>query len=97
MRRTYAYNSITIGTLVGILVVFSTESLALGIITMLAVSAVGFVLIRLIENALYSGVDKAVDAAVDAYGRHKAKKASAQITVQNVQDRKLPVNRWPKD
>ena len=78
MRRTYAYNSITIGTLVGILVVVSTENLALGIIALLAVSVVGFIVIRLIENALYAGMNKAVDAAVDAYGRHKAKKACAQ-------------------
>ncbi len=78
MRRTYAYNSITIGTLVGILVVLSTENLALGIIALLAVSVVGFLVIRLIENALYAGMNKAVDAAVDAYGRHKAKKACAQ-------------------
>lgn len=82
MRRTYAYNSITIGTLVGILVVVSTENLALGIIALLAVSAVGFVLIRLLENALYKGMNKAVDAAVDAYSRRKANKAAQNAAAQ---------------
>ncbi len=63
MRKTYAYNSIIIGVLVGLLVYVSTESILLGILALVGVSVVGFILIRLLENAISKGVDTAVDAA----------------------------------
>lgn len=71
MRTTYAYNSITIGVLVGI-VVYATSngSIALAILATLAVSVIGFVIIRVLENA----IDKGADAAYDAAVRHIQKK-----------------------
>ena len=74
MRKTYAYNSITIGVLVGILAYASSQSAVLGIAACLGVSVVGFIVIRLIENAVDKGVDKAVDAAGKAWQAHKQKK-----------------------
>lgn len=77
MRKTYAYNSIIFGALLGMLVYVSADSIALGIVTCVAVSVVGFIIIRLIENAINKGVDKAVDSVSNAYRKHKAKKDSA--------------------
>ena len=74
MRKTYAYNSIIIGVLVGILAWASTESAVLGIVACIGVSIVGFVLIRLIEKAIGKGVDAAVDAATKAYQKRKEQK-----------------------
>ena len=46
----------------------------LGILVCVAVSIVGFIIIRAIETAVSKGVDKAVDAAGKAYQRHKEQK-----------------------
>ena len=74
MRKTYAYNSIIIGVLVGILAYTSTESAILGIGACLGVSIVGFIVIRLLENAISRGVDHADDRAAEAWENHKNKK-----------------------
>ena len=74
MRKTYAYNSIIIGVLLGLLVYVSTENVILAIATCLAASVVGFIIIRLIENALYKGVDKAADAVSKVWQKHKDNK-----------------------
>lgn len=74
MRKTYAYNSIIIGVLVGLLVGASTENIVLAILALLGVSIVGFVVIRLIENLISNLIDKGVDAAGKAYRNHKARK-----------------------
>lgn len=71
MRKTYAYNSIIIGVLVGLLAWASTESVVLGVLACVGVSIVGFVIIRLIEQAVSKGVDAAADAAAKAYRKHK--------------------------
>ena len=71
MRKTYAYNSIIIGVLVGLLAWVSTENVVLGILACIGVSIVGFVIIRLIEKAIGKGVDAAADAAAKAYRKHK--------------------------
>ena len=76
MRKTYAYNSIIIGILIGILVYVSSDSLILAILACLGISVVGFVVIRLLEKALSRGVDKAVDAATKAYENHKQNKGN---------------------
>lgn len=73
MRKTYAYNSIIIGFLVALYVYVSTESLVLGIVTLLGVSIVGFIAIRAIERLIGKGVDKAVDAASNAMQNRKNK------------------------
>ena len=73
-RKTFAYNSVIIGVLVGILVYVSTESLVLGILTCVAVSVVGFVLIRLLEKAINKGTDKMIDAASNAINKRKQEK-----------------------
>ena len=71
MRKTYAYNSIIIGVLVGLLAWASTENVVLGVLGCVGVSIIGFVIIRLIEKAIGKGVDAAADAAAKAYRKHK--------------------------
>lgn len=71
MRKTYAYNSIIIGVLVGLLAWASTENVVLCILACVGVSIVGFVIIRIIEKAIGKGVDAAADAAAKAYRKHK--------------------------
>ena len=78
MRKTYAYNSIFIGFLLGLWVYVSAESILLAILTCIGVSVVGFILIRLLENLLYKGADKAVDAAGNAIKKHMEKKRNRQ-------------------
>ena len=51
-RKTYAYNAITIGVLVACLVYFSTKSIALTVLAGLGISVGGFILIKLLENAM---------------------------------------------
>lgn len=75
MRKTYAYNSIIIGFLVGMLVGVSSDSVVLAVLAGLGVAVVGFIVIRLIENAINAGADKLADKATDAYRRHKEQKA----------------------
>lgn len=64
MRKTYAYNSIIFGFLIGLLV-YAKANLVLAVLAGLAVSIIGFVLIRAIENAM----DRAGDAIIDAVGK----------------------------
>lgn len=71
MGKTYAYNSIIIGVLVGLLAWASTENVVLGILACVGVSIIGFVIIRIIEKAIGKGVDAAADAAAKAYRKHK--------------------------
>ena len=71
MRKTYAYNSIIIGVLVGLLVGLSTENVVLGVLACVGISIVGFVVIKFIENALGAAIDKGVDAAAKAYEDRK--------------------------
>ena len=75
MRRTYAYSSIGIGAVLGVLVVALTDSLPLGIITLIVVAVVGFIAIRALENLIYKGVNTAANAAAskvqEAYRKHK--------------------------
>ena len=78
MRKTYAYNSILVGFMLGLLVGVTTQSVVLGILAGLAVSIVGFVVIRLIENAIGRGVDKAAEKISEAHRRRKE-----QRTVEN--------------
>ncbi|MBO4562718.1 MAG: hypothetical protein J5772_03815 [Clostridia bacterium] len=74
MGKTYAYNSIIIGFLVGLLVWVSTQKLVLGILAFIGVSIVGFIVIRLIEKAIGKGVDAAADAASRAYEKRRQQK-----------------------
>ena len=78
MRKTYAYNSIIIGVLVGLLAWVSTENVVLGILACVGVSIVAFVIIRLIEQAISKGVDAAADAAAKAYRKHKEQNGDKQ-------------------
>ena len=71
MKKTFAYNSITIGVLVGLLAWASTKNVVLGVLACVGVSVVGFVIIRLIEKAIGKGVDAAADAVAKAYQKHK--------------------------
>ena len=71
MRKTYAYNSIIIAFLLALVIYLSTESTVLNVVAFFAIAIGGFVLIKAIENALYKGVNKAVDAAADAIRKRK--------------------------
>ncbi len=79
MRKTYAYNSIIIGVLVGILVYVSSNSIVLGILACLGVAVVGFVVIRLLEKAFDKGADAVVDAASRAIQKRKEQKNDVDI------------------
>ena len=71
MKKTFAYNSITIGVLVGLLAWASTKNVVLGVLACVGVSIIGFVIIRFIEQAVSKGVDAAADAAAKAYRKYK--------------------------
>lgn len=73
MRKTYAYNSVIIGVLVGMLFVVK-GNVALGIILGIVITVGGFLLIRAIENALYKGADAAGQAVVNAINKKKEQK-----------------------
>ena len=81
MRKTYAYNSIFIGFLVGLLAGVSSDSVVLAVLAGLGVAIVGFIVIRLIENAINAGVDKAADKVKEAYSKHKQKTMRASAVV----------------
>lgn len=70
MRKTYAYNSIIFGVLIGILFVVKGQT-ALGIILGIVITVGGFILIRAIENALYKGANAAGQAVVNAVNKKK--------------------------
>jgi len=77
MRRTYAHNAFIIGTLIGIWVTLKA-GLILGILAGIAVSAIGFYLIRALENAVYDGVNKGMDAVSNArYDKKKEKEGTS--------------------
>lgn len=90
MRRTYAYNSIIIGFLLGILVYATSKSVVLGIVTGLGVSVVGFIIIRAIEKAIDKGVDKASEKISQSYHQHKEKKAAANGADVNPHTTQMP-------
>ena len=90
MRKTYAYNSIIFGVLLGILVYATTESIALTILTGLGVSVVGFFIIRMIENAIHKGVHKAADKISDAYQHRKEQKAIENGTYVKPETTQMP-------
>ena len=71
MKKTYAYNSVIIGVVLGILVWATTENMVLGILACFAVSVVGFIAIRFLENLVSKGAEKAYDTAKKAYKKHQ--------------------------
>ena len=90
MRKTYAYNSIIFGILLGLLVYVSSKSAALGILTLIGVSVLGFIIIRFIENAISKGVDKAADKISEAYQHRKEQKAIENGTYVNPETTQMP-------
>ena len=80
MRKTYAYNSIIIGFLVGLLFVVKGQT-ALGIILGIVISVVGFFIIKGIENALYKGANAAGQAVVNAV-KKRANEDSEQYLLE---------------
>jgi len=62
MRKTYAYNGITLGILFGIAAWAATSNGAVGIAAAVAGSVICFIVIRAIENAIYKGAEKAGEA-----------------------------------
>ena len=77
MKKTYAYNSVIIGVLLGLLAYISSGSLALGVVVVICVSVAGYFIIRQIEKAVYKGADKAADKISEAYQQRKEQKAAA--------------------
>ena len=71
MRRTFAYNGIIIGILVGLLIGVAAKSAAVMIIAMIGISILAFAIIRLFENAVSAGVDKAASAIEDKINERK--------------------------
>ena len=74
MKKTYAYNSIIIGFVVGLWVAVSSNNIVLAILAGLGVAVVGFVVIKALEKLLDKAGDKAVDAVTNAYQKHKQNK-----------------------
>ena len=74
MRKTYAYNGITIGLLVGLGVGVATDNLVLGILAAIGVSVVCFLLIRGLENLMYKGTEKAAEAITRKLDERHAQK-----------------------
>ena len=70
-RKTYAHNSVILGLLVALYIWASSGKTALAIAAFIAISVIGFLLIRAAEKALYKGADKAVDAVADAIKKKK--------------------------
>ncbi|MBQ9866068.1 MAG: hypothetical protein IJM34_03530 [Lachnospiraceae bacterium] len=70
-RRSYAINSITIAFILALAVLAKTGSSGLMVITFLAVSFIGYIIIRVIENGILTGTDKAYDALKGAVGSTK--------------------------
>lgn len=73
MRKTYAPNAIIVGVFVGLLVALKVN-IVIGVIAGLAVSILGWVLIRAFENAVYRAGDAAEDAIRKKYDEWKDKK-----------------------
>ena len=82
MRKTYSYSGIIIGFLLGMLVWAKTENIAIGVVVGLISAVAAFILIRVIENALYKGADKLTDKVQQVYQNHKEQKAMQNGTYQ---------------
>ncbi len=59
MRKTYAYNGIIIGALLGLLAWATTENTAIGVVAAIGGSVACFLIIRAFENLVSKGIDKA--------------------------------------
>lgn len=70
-RRTYAHNAAIIGLLLGLLVGSATDSLMLALLVFFASSLIGYIILRVIENAIDQGAHKAEQAITDAIDRRK--------------------------
>ncbi len=88
MRRTYKYNGIVVGVLLGLLIGLKTENVVLGVIAAIALSVVGVLAIQWIERLIEHGVDSAFQAGKNAYDKRKAEKAAQQNAIQNAQSGK---------
>lgn len=82
MRRTYSYNAIWIGLLIGLLVEKATGNTALSVIAMV-VSIVGVYLgIRAFERMLYQGAISASNALTKVFDqRYRLKQSNEKNTV----------------
>ena len=85
MRRTYSYNAIWIGLLIGLLVEEATGNTALSVIAMV-VSIVGVYLgIRAFERMLYQGAISASNALTKVFDqRYRLKQSNVKNTVSVV-------------
>ena len=90
MNKTYAYNSIIIGVLVGLLVGVKTDSIPLAILACLGVSIVGFIIIRMFEKAVDKGIDKASDKITEMHQRRKDERSAANGTYEKRETTKMP-------
>ncbi len=81
-RKTFAFNGITIGTLLGILIGVTSKSVALGIVAAIGISVAAWFAIKWIENLMYKGADAAEQAIRNAHQQRKANNATSQVTQQ---------------
>ncbi len=75
MRRTYAYNGIFIGVILGFAAAVFANNIVVGIIVAIVASVLCFLAIRGLENLLNKGMDKAEQAIknkIDEKNRAKA-------------------------
>ncbi len=77
-RKTWAYNGIVIGFLIGLWVWGLTQSTPLAVLAGIGVSIVAFLGIRFLENLIYNGAEKAEEKIREAYENRKSATAKGK-------------------
>ena len=81
MRKTYAYNGITLGAIAGFAVGITTNNWGIGIAVAVVGSVVCFAGIRALENLIDKGVNKAGSAIRNKFDEsHKNDNAGQSVT-----------------
>ena len=93
MNKTYAYNSIIFGALFGVLAGVKTDSMVFAAALFLAVSIVGFILIRMFEKAVDKGVNKAADKISEIHNRRKTERMNGGSAYQDRETTRMPEER----
>ncbi len=88
MKRTYAYNSVILGAMLGLAAWAATENVTLGVVAFITVSIIGFIIIRLVEDAIDRGCEKAEEKIRQSVAnRSREKQANAQQNAVNADAR----------
>lgn len=78
-RKTWAYNGIFIGILLGIAAGAASENAVIGIAAAIVASIGCFLIIRVLENLMYKGIDKASDAIKNKIDESNHSKEAVKI------------------